>query len=122
MKMLGAILLCAIEPTVAQPSPAAVRRGVIFVRVHCSQCHAIGKVGASRLKNAAPFREMRLRYPVADLQRPLLEGIHPTMPRFQLTPSPYHASLGTFLHVKRSDACRCSVWGDRCEATRDAAR
>jgi cytochrome c len=85
--VLGAILLCAIKPTVAQPSPAAVRRGVIFVRVHCSQCHAIGKVGASRLKNAAPFREMRLRYPVADLQRPLLEGIHPAMPRFQLTPS-----------------------------------
>jgi hypothetical protein len=30
---------------------------------------------------------LRLRYPVADLQRPLLEGIHPAMPRFQLTPS-----------------------------------
>jgi hypothetical protein len=51
--VLGAILLCGIELTVAQPSPAAVRRGVIFVRVHCSQCHAIGKVGASPLTNAA---------------------------------------------------------------------
>jgi hypothetical protein len=29
---------------------------------------------------------------------------------------------GPFLHVKRSDACRRSVWGDRREATRDAAR
>jgi hypothetical protein len=25
---------------------------------------------------------LRLRYPVADLQRPLLEGIHPAMPKF----------------------------------------
>ena len=27
-----------------------------------------------------------------------------------------------FLHVRRADACRHSVWRDRCEATRDAAR
>lgn len=80
---LGAILLCAIEPAFAQP---AVRRGLIFVRVHCSRCHAIDKVGESPLAIAPPFRALRLRYPVADLQRPLLEGIHPVMPRFQLTP------------------------------------
>jgi cytochrome c len=80
---LGAILLCAIEPAFAQPT---VRRGLIFVRVHCSQCHAIDKVGESPLAIAPPFRTLRLRYPVADLQRPLLEGIHPVMPRFQLTP------------------------------------
>ena len=70
----------------AEESPAE-RRGLIFVREYCSQCHAIGKVGGSRLANAAPFRALRLKYPVADLQRPLLEGIHPAMPRFQLTPS-----------------------------------
>ena len=68
---LGAILLCAIEPAFAQPT---VRRGLIFVRVHCSQCHAIDKVGESPLAIAPPFRTLRLRYPVADLQRPLLEG------------------------------------------------
>ena len=37
-------------------------------------------------RNGESFRTLRLRYPVADLQRPLLEGIHPAMPRFQLTP------------------------------------
>src|SRR5215813_14869799 len=36
--------------------------------------------------------------------------------------SPDHALRGTFLHVTRADACRRSVWRDRCEATRDAAR
>ena len=82
----GAFLLCATEPASAEELQAE-RRGLIFVREYCSQCHAIGKVGGSRFANAAPFRALRLRYPVADLQRPLLEGIHPAMPRFQLTPS-----------------------------------
>jgi mono/diheme cytochrome c family protein len=82
---LGAIPVWA-EPASAQQSPQA-RRGLIFVRLHCSQCHAIGKVGESPLPSAIPFRILRLRYPVADLQRPLLEGIHPGMPTFQLTPS-----------------------------------
>ena len=37
-------------------------------------------------------------------------------------PNPDHASRGAFLHVRRSDACRRSVWRERWEATRDAAR
>ena len=82
----SAILLCFTEFAFAEQS-AAERRGLIFVREHCSRCHAIGKVGESPVANAAPFRALRLRYPVADVQRPLLEGIHPAMPRFQLTPS-----------------------------------
>jgi hypothetical protein len=27
---------------------------------------------------------LHLRYPVADLQRPLADGVHPIMPKFQL--------------------------------------
>jgi mono/diheme cytochrome c family protein len=82
----SAILLCVTEFAFAEQS-AAERRGLIFVREYCSQCHAVGKVGGSPVANAAPFRVLRLRYPVADLQRPLLEGIQPAMPRFRLTPS-----------------------------------
>ena len=33
-----------------------------------------------------------------------------------------HALRGTFLYVRGADACRHSVWRDRCEATRHAAR
>jgi hypothetical protein len=29
---------------------------------------------------------LHLKYGVADLQRPLAEGVHPTMPLFKLTP------------------------------------
>lgn len=82
----SAILVCANESAFAEPLPAE-RRGLIFVREYCSRCHAVGKVGESPFANAPPFRTLRLRYPVADLQRPLFEGIHPVMPRFQLTAS-----------------------------------
>jgi mono/diheme cytochrome c family protein len=81
--VLASVLLRTNEPASAQP---AVQRGHIFVRAHCSQCHAIDRSGASPSATATSFRTLRLRYPVADLQRPLLEGIHPAMPRFQLTP------------------------------------
>jgi|SRR3954447_22316322 cytochrome c len=82
----NAILMCAIEPAFAESS-AAERRGLIFVHDNCSRCQAIGPVGESPLAKAPPFRTLHLRYPVSDLQRPLLEGIHSEMPRFQLTPN-----------------------------------
>lgn len=82
---LGTIVLYAGEVAVAE-SPAE-RRGLRFARVHCAPCHAIDRVGERPLPIAPPFRALRLKYPVADLQRPLAEGIHPVMPRFQLEPS-----------------------------------
>lgn len=66
-------------------SPSA-RRGLRFVRMHCAQCHAIDKVSASPLPIAPPFRTLHLKYHVADLQRPLAQGIHPMMPLFRLEP------------------------------------
>ncbi len=83
---LGAILLLASNPAPAQQSPAA-QRGLTFVRVHCAQCHAIGKVGDSPLTIAPAFGTLHLKYPIESLQRPLSEGItaaHPTMPQFRL--------------------------------------
>ncbi len=69
-------------------SPAA-QRGFVLLREECTRCHAIGKVGASPLKIAPPFRTLHERYPVEDLQEPLAEGIitgHPTMPEFRFDP------------------------------------
>jgi cytochrome c len=82
---LSALLLCVSDLALANPS--ATRRGIIFVRVHCAQCHAIDKISPSPLPNAPLLRDLRLKYPVADLQRPLIQGIHPVMPRFQLEAS-----------------------------------
>ena len=80
---LSAMAPLLVDPALAQ-SPAE-RRGLRFVRLHCTQCHAIDKVGASPLATAPPFRTLHLKYPVADLQRPLAQGVHPTMPRFHLS-------------------------------------
>jgi hypothetical protein len=80
--VVGATLLSAVDPAVAQ-SPAE-RRGARFVRLYCTQRHAVDQVGESPLAIAPPFRTLRLRYPVAHLQRPLADGVHPIMPRFQL--------------------------------------
>ena len=83
---LSAAVLFANEPALAQQSPAA-QRGLTFIRVHCAECHAIGKVGESPLTIAPPFRTLHLKYPVESLRRPLSEGIvanHPTMPQFRL--------------------------------------
>jgi len=77
-----------IRPSISSPtqqSPAA-RRGSIFARVHCAQCHAVDKVSASPLRTARPLRTLQISYPVSDLQRPLTEGIH-RMPPIRLTPS-----------------------------------
>lgn len=85
--MAVAVLLCSTAPAAAQ-SPAA-QRGLTFVRVHCAQCHAIDKVSESPLTIAPPFRNLHLKYPIENLQRPLSEGIivgHPTMPQFRLEP------------------------------------
>ena len=79
---LGTFLLCASAPARAQ-SPAE-RRGQRFVQLHCAQCHAIDKISESPLPNAPPFRTLDLKYPIADLQRPLAQGIHPQMPKFEL--------------------------------------
>jgi mono/diheme cytochrome c family protein len=79
---VGIVLLSLADAALAQ-SPAE-RRGERFVRINCSRCHAIDKVGASPLPIAPPFRTLHLKYPVSDLQRPLAQGVHPVMPRFQL--------------------------------------
>jgi cytochrome c len=77
----------ALSPPWLEPESPAARRGLIFVRVHCARCHAVDRVSTSPLAIARPLHALGIRYPVSDLQRPLAEGIHPTMPVFRLTPS-----------------------------------
>jgi cytochrome c len=63
-------------------SPSA-QRGFILVRFHCARCHAIDKASDSPLATAPAFRTLHLKYPISDLQRPLLQAelVHP---RFDL--------------------------------------
>jgi mono/diheme cytochrome c family protein len=87
--LLSILAVSAVDAALAQPraeeddpTVPAERRGLRLVRMHCSRCHAINQVGESPLASAPPFRTLRLKYPVADLQRPLADGVHPVMPRF----------------------------------------
>jgi cytochrome c len=81
---LGLVLLCPSEAALAEQP--AERRGLRFVGLHCARCHSIEQNSESPLASAPPFRALHLKYAVADLQRPLAEGIHPSMPLFRLTP------------------------------------
>ncbi len=54
---------------------AAKKRGELLLATNCSQCHAIGRSGASRHPDALPFRTLSTRYPIEALAKSLAEGI-----------------------------------------------
>jgi mono/diheme cytochrome c family protein len=86
-----AILVAALASLVnsASAQDLAVTRGRAIANANCSPCHAIGPLGKSPFELAPPFRDLHKRYPVEDLEEPLVEGImtgHPSMPEFQLAP------------------------------------
>lgn len=65
-------------------------RGEAFAREHCARCHALGRRGASPMREAPPFRTLAGRFPVDDLADVLTEGVdrrHPAMPDFRLGPA-----------------------------------
>lgn len=85
---LGLAVTLLAYPALAQEG--RVQRGLTFVRVNCSQCHAIGRYDQSPVPEAPPFRALHERYPVESLAESLAEGIttgHPSMPEFQLDPA-----------------------------------
>jgi len=62
-----------------------LKRGEQLLQRDCAPCHAIGRTGDSRSKEAPPFRTLSQRYPIESLEESLGEGImsgHPDMPEF----------------------------------------
>ena len=91
-------LLFAAPAKAAEPD--LVETGKAFAEKNCSNCHAVGKEGASKLPIAPPFRTLHEKYPVENLEEALAEGIvtsHPAMPVFQLEP-PQIAALIEYLN------------------------
>jgi cytochrome c len=73
----------------AEENGALVRRGQVIVTRDCGVCHAVGRSGASRHREAPPFRTLGRRYPIESLDEALGEGIvsgHPDMPEFKFDP------------------------------------
>ncbi|WP_419951697.1 c-type cytochrome [Methylobacterium sp.] len=81
-----------------------VKQGETIARTNCARCHAIGRLGSSPLREAPPFRELHVRYPVEDLAESLAEGIttgHPTMPEFRLEPDEADALIAYLKSLER---------------------
>lgn len=73
-----------------------VERGRTLARTQCARCHAVGRTGASPLRQAPPFRTLHQSYPVEDLGEALTEGIrtgHPSMPEFRFDPDEAEALI-----------------------------
>ena len=80
-RIIAPVILLLSGPALAQPD---ARRGLSLARENCEQCHAIDNTSESPRAAAPPFRELRLKYAISDLQRPLTQGPHA---RFQFEPS-----------------------------------
>ncbi len=80
-------------------------RGHALVEANCGRCHAVGPEGASPLPAAPLFRELGQRYPIADLEEALAEGImtaHPEMPQFAFEPRDIDAILAYIQSLQKS--------------------
>ena len=81
-----------------------VERGRTLARTECARCHAIGRTGASPLRQATPFRALHERYPVEGLAEALTEGIrtgHPAMPEFRFDPDQAEALIAYLKSLER---------------------
>lgn len=77
----------AMEPGDPWGVPGSAARGEALADMRCSSCHAVGRSGPSPMAAAPPFRGLAQRYPVAQLQESLAEGLvtaHPAMPQVEL--------------------------------------
>ncbi len=82
--MLAALLALASVRSAAADDDT--KRGETLLTRDCSRCHAVGRTGASPLKEAPEFRTLGKRYPIESLEEALGEGImsgHPDMPEFK---------------------------------------
>lgn len=90
---LVAVLLGWAPPALATSS---VERGKALVEFNCSGCHAVGRTDKSSHPDAPAFRTLSKRYPIADLEEALAEGIstgHPDMPEWVASPDQIEAII-----------------------------
>ncbi|MEK4032631.1 cytochrome c [Methylocystis sp. IM3] len=59
----------------ASASQALLKRGEAIARNNCGSCHAVGRAGASPNPKSPPFRTLSRKYPLANLEEALGEGI-----------------------------------------------
>lgn len=77
---------------------AMLRRGRAIAQQNCGRCHAVGQRDASANPKSPPFRHLARKYPLANLEEALGEGIvvgHEglEMPQFRLDTAQIEALL-----------------------------
>jgi len=78
--------------------------GKALVEANCARCHAIGRTDKSNHPDAPAFRVLSQRYPIADLEEALAEGIstgHPDMPEWVASPDQIDAILAYIESLQR---------------------
>ena len=81
--------LAAASAAFGQGGAARLKRAEQLLERHCGACHAVGRTGASKRRQAMPLRQLGRHYPVESLQEALAEGLisgHPDMPEFKFGP------------------------------------
>ena len=85
---LIASLLALLILGSAAPAQDPARHGRALLKEFCANCHAIGKTGNSRMREALPFRELGRSFDFDQFPRLLERGIssgHPAMPEFKFS-------------------------------------
>ena len=98
---LAFLIAASIAPpsaTSAGADAALIARGHAIAKENCSRCHAIGMTDVSANPKSPPFRTLAQKYPLANLEEALSEGIMvghqgPEMPVFQFDPAQIDALL-----------------------------
>jgi mono/diheme cytochrome c family protein len=84
---------------------ALITQGHTLAAQKCGRCHAIGTTGTSSDSRSPPFRTLAQRYPLANLEEALSEGIMvghqgPEMPQFQFSPEQIDALLAYLASIQ----------------------
>ena len=98
ISFIAVVAAFSVEPAYAD---AALIARIPIAKNRCGRCHAVGKTGESTNPKSPPFRYLSRRYPLADLEEALAEGIivgHEgvEMPHFQFSP-PMIAALMAYM-------------------------
>jgi mono/diheme cytochrome c family protein len=101
--LLAVFAALCVAPARADSNLIALGRAI--AEKNCSRCHAVGETGASPNPKSPPFRTLSSRYPLADLEEALAEGImvgHEglEMPQFQLSGEQIEALLAYLASVQ----------------------
>lgn len=92
---LALVTMIASTASAGAQTASAVR-GQALAQRNCSMCHAIAAKGLSPNGAAPPFRELRKRFVVDDLEAGVLAALlrgHPSMPEMRLNPGEIHDLL-----------------------------